>query len=210
MLDDHTNVDILMDQIASKHPDLLEVRLDKLHDRKLLDDIAKKKSFPLIVTDRSGRSQRSKLQLLRFAVASGFDMADLELTATNGAEVKQLKSDGASVIVSYHDYSQTPRKEKLKKVMEAERKLGCDIFKLVTTACILADNLTILSFVESEAANTKLVSFAMGRQGIMSRILSPLFGAEFTFASLTEDAKTAEGQLSIDDLRSAWRILGHQ
>jgi 3-dehydroquinate dehydratase len=48
----------------------------------------------------------------------------------------------------------------------------------------------------------------MGKLGIASRVLSPFFGAEFTFASIDDQSKTAEGQMSIDDLRWVWKMLG--
>jgi 3-dehydroquinate dehydratase type I len=121
-----------------------------------------------------------------------------------------MKSEGAEVILSFHDDSRTPPREELTKILEAEKKLGGDICKIVTTARQPRDNLTLLSFVENESANVRLVSFAMGTHGVPSRILSPWFGAEFTFAALSDKLKTAEGQLTIDELRSAWQILGLQ
>lgn len=98
----------------------------------------------------------------------------------------------------------------MREVLEAEAKTGADMCKVVTTALQARDNLTVLDFVAEEAAKVSLVSFAMGQRGIPSRVLSPLFGAAFTFASLTEESKTAEGQLSMDQLRNAWQILGIQ
>jgi 3-dehydroquinate dehydratase type I len=112
------------------------------------------------------------------------------------------------VILSSHDFSKTPPPEELNRILEAEKRLGGDICKLVTTARSQHDNLTILTFLEAEANDTKLVSFAMGREGVTSRILSPIFGAQFTFAALSEESRTADGQLTLDELRSAWQILG--
>jgi 3-dehydroquinate dehydratase type I len=210
MVEDETNIGALMKEISPKKPDLLEIRLDRLHERKLLEEIADRKSFPVIATDRSDRGQRGKLEQLSYAAALGFDFVDLRYADTDAAAVKQMKSKGAEVILSFHDYSQTPPKEELTKILEAQKSLGGDICKLVTTACLPHDNLTVLGFVEREAVNVRLVSFAMGRQGTPSRILSPFFGAEFTFAALSDKARTADGQLSIDELRSAWHILGLQ
>lgn len=210
MVEGDTNIDALMKEISLKKPDLLEIRLDRLHERTLLEEIANRKSVPVIATDRSDRSQRRKLEQLSYAAALGFDFVDLEYAATDAAAVKQMKSKGAEVILSFHDYSQTPPKEELTKILEAQKSLGGDICKLVTTARLPHDNLTVLGFVENEAGNVRLVSFAMGRHGTPSRILSPLFGAEFTFAALSNKARTADGQLSIDELRSAWHILGLQ
>jgi len=210
MVEDYTNIDALMKEISPKKPDLLEIRVDRLHERKLLKELANGKPCPIIATDRSDRGQNSKLEQLSYAAGLGFDFVDLEYATADTAAVRQMKLKGAEVILSFHDYSQTPPEDELAKILEAEKSLGGDVCKLVTTARLPHDNLTVLGFVESEAANARLVSFAMGNQGTPSRILSPLFGAEFTFAALSDKARTAEGQLSIDELRSAWQILGLQ
>ncbi|HXX72387.1 MAG TPA: type I 3-dehydroquinate dehydratase [Candidatus Acidoferrales bacterium] len=208
MIDDRTDIGSLMEQISLKKPDLMEIRLDKLHNREILKEVADRKSLPTIATDKSDRSLASKLEQYAYAADMGIDFADLDLANADAATVKQLKSKGASVILSFHDNSQTPSEERLIEILNAEKKLGGDICKIVTTARHPRDNLTVLGFVQNEAPSVKLVSFAMGTQGMSSRILSPIFGAEFTFAALSHNTKTAEGQLTIDELRSAWRILG--
>jgi 3-dehydroquinate dehydratase type I len=210
MVDNDTKINALMEQISSKKPDFLEIRLDKLHDRRILEEIADRKSFPVIATDRSDRDITSKLEQLAYAAGAGLEFVDLDLATADAATVKQMKSKGAKVILSYHDFSQTPSEEGLVKILEAEKKLGCDVCKIVTTARLPRDNLTILGFVQNEATSVRLISFAMGMHGALSRILSPWFGAEFTFAALSDKSKTAEGQLTIDELRSAWQVLGLQ
>ena len=207
MVRDDTNIGAMIECISSKKPDLVEIRIDKLHERRPLEEIAKKKSFPIIATDRSDRDRRSKLDQLSDAAGLGFDIVDIEIP-TSDAVVKQLKRQGAEVILSFHDYSRTPTREELSKILEAEKKLEGDICKVVTTARLPHDNLTILEFVEHEATKGRLVSFAMGKEGVPSRILSPIFGAEFTFAALDDERRTAEGQVTIDELRSTWEILG--
>jgi 3-dehydroquinate dehydratase type I len=77
----------------------------------------------------------------------------------------------------------------------------------VTNATNTDDNLTILAFVNEASHDARVVSFAMGKLGVPSRALSPIFGAEFTFAAMNEESRTAVGQLSIDDLRRVWRLL---
>ena len=208
-LNDNENIDRLMEQINSKKPDLVEFRLDQSTNPQILSKITEKKSFPAIATDRSGRASTPKF--LEEAAAAGFEFVDIDISSDHiEPRIKQLRSHDAQVILSSHDYSNTPSADQLRKILEAERKAGGDVCKIVTTALEARDNLTILDFVSTEAAQTRLVAFAMGSRGIPSRILSPYFGAEFTFASLTEESKTAEGQLSIDNLRNAWQILGIQ
>ena len=211
MVDDKSNVGKLIDQISVKKPDLVEFRLDKLHEPRLLEEIVNTKSFPVIATDKSNRASIASLELLSHAAAAGFDLVDIELsTASSNPIVKKLKSHGSEVIVSFHDYSRTPSFEQLRKVLQAEKESGGDVCKVVTTALKPSDNLAILGFVEEESANTRLVSFAMGSYGMPSRVLSPWFGAEFTFAAISEESKTADGQLSVDALRMVWQALGIQ
>jgi 3-dehydroquinate dehydratase type I len=209
VVDDKANIDRLIRHIASKKPDVVEFRLDQLDDPGPLEEIVRRKSFPAIATDKSDRGSTTTLELLSRAARTGFELVDVELsTASSGTAVEQLKSHGAEVILSFHDYSQTPSAGELTRILEAEKNAGGDICKVVTTALQPRDNLTVLDFVEREAPTTRLVSFAMGSYGVLSRILSPWFGAEFTFASISGDSKTADGQLSIDELRSVWQTLG--
>jgi len=48
----------------------------------------------------------------------------------------------------------------------------------------------------------------MGEAGVISRILSPLFGGEFTYASTKTGSESAPGQLTIAELREIYRVLG--
>jgi 3-dehydroquinate dehydratase len=48
----------------------------------------------------------------------------------------------------------------------------------------------------------------MGEAGKASRLLSPLFGAFFTFASLEKGDETASGQMSIGEMRTLYQVLG--
>jgi 3-dehydroquinate dehydratase-1 len=209
MLDDSDNIGELIQQISQKKPDLVEIRLDKVQTTQVLETITQKKTFPAIATVRSNRESAEKLLLE--AASVGFEYVDVDLSSPFAKEaIKQAKAFGAEVIVSFHDFEKTPPPDRLNEVLNSGFEMKGDLCKIVTTARQPRDNLTVLDFVQERAENSRLVSFAMGPQGIPSRILSPLFGAEFTFASLTEEKKTADGQLSIDNVRSVWQLLGVQ
>ena len=201
------SIPTLLNRIRSKKPDLVEYRLDYLTGSSALEKIAKSKVCPLIAADRSGRKQSGTLLLE--AADAGFDFIDVDLSfPLAGSIIKKLKTHDIGVIVSHHDFLETPLEEKLAQLLRIEREMGGDICKIVTTATKPADNLIILRFISKCSPRAKLVSFAMGKLGMTSRVLSPFFGAEFTFASLDDASKTAEGQMSIDDLKKMWKMLG--
>ena len=98
--------------------------------------------------------------------------------------------------------------EKLKKVLKEEVVLGADVCKIITTAQSVKDNMKALDFVSKASKKVKLVCFAMGELGRHSRLVSPVFGAFFTFACLDEKRKTAKGQLTIHEMNLAYETLG--
>jgi 3-dehydroquinate dehydratase-1 len=122
--------------------------------------------------------------------------------------IANLREAGAKPIVSFHDFDTTLELSRLNIVLEEEIALGAEVCKIVTTANQVEDNLTTLNFVSKASKKAKIVCFAMGELGKPSRLLSPVFGAFFTFASIDEKRKTAKGQLTIQEMRRAYELLG--
>lgn len=200
----------LIDRICIKKPDLVEFRTDRLHQFSILEDIAQKKTFPAIITDKTKRGLTDRKLLLK-AASAGFEFVDVDLYSDlMKSELREITANGAEVITSFHDSAATPSTNELRRTLRLAKKRGGDIYKIVTTATNPRDNLTILNFLEESSREARVISFAMGPIGIPSRVLSPLFGSEFTFATLSEQSSTAPGQLSIDNLRSVWSLLGLQ
>ena len=119
-----------------------------------------------------------------------------------------LRHLGAKSILSYHKYDGALTISDMTKVLEKEISNGADICKIVTTAKTIEDNLTTLNFISAMPSRVKLVCFCMGENGRISRLLSPMFGAFFTFASLEEGNETAKGQMTIDQMMAAYGLLG--
>jgi len=206
----------LIEKAEAQHADLIEIRLDSLKNHDRIADIPRCSKTPLIATNKSmehhGRfsgSENERQKILMDAARNGFEYVDVDLSTPNiGKLVGNLHEVGAKTIVSYHDFDRTTKLSQLNKVLEVEIALGAEICKIVTTARHVEDNLTILDFVSKASKKAKIVCFAMGELGRSSRLLSPVFGAFFTFASIDEKRKTAEGQLTIQEMRRAYEILG--
>ncbi len=202
---------------AEKHgAELIEVRLDVLRDYDKLADIAECGNVPMIATNKSTKhhgqfsgNELERQQTLFKAAENGFEYVDVELSSQNCQNIiDKLDETGAKPIVSFHDFNRTPSLPEMNRVLEQEIASGADICKIVTTATSIEDNLTLLNFVSAGCKGVKLVSFAMGELGKPSRLLSPLFGAHFTIASLEKKRETAPGQLTIQEMRDIYRNMG--
>ena len=79
---------------------------------------------------------------------------------------------------------------------------------MVTTARSFQDNLAVLQIIK-DFPETKVVAFAMGAAGQISRVLCPLAGGYFTYASVAEGKESAEGQVTVEELRKIYAMLGN-
>jgi len=206
----------LIERAENQHADFIEIRLDSLKKHNKLADIAHCNNTPLIATNRSTRcrgkflgSETKRKKILIDAARNGFEYVDIELSTSKLRNIiSSLREMGVKPIVSFHDFNETSSSSQLNKILEKETASGADVCKIVTTARFVEDNLTMLEFVSKACKNARIVCFAMGELGKPSRLLSPVFGAFFTIASLERGRKTAQGQLTIQEMRSAYEALG--
>jgi len=188
----------------------VEARLDYLASFSGIERIPGRLGIPVIATLRpvaegggfSG-DEAGRTKLLERAGESGFSYLDIELGSAASASLPRRWS----TIISWHDHASTPELERLEEVLEQALSSGAEIAKVVTTAMKSVDNISVLRFLSRHARSNKVVAFAMGDEGLPSRILSPLFGSQFTYASLRRGAETAPGQIPLDELRRTLREL---
>lgn len=193
--------------------DLLEVRIDLIGPgwRRLVKGLTK----PWIACNRIASeggswqsSEEDRINELLGAAGLGAGMIDIEL-ASAGLEAAVSRIKGrAECLLSYHNFSETPPLESLTNIMRRQLAAGADICKVVTTARRFEDNLTTLRLI-NELPQARVVSFAMGAQGVLSRVLGPLAGAEFTYASVETGRESASGQLAAADLKRIYESLKH-
>jgi 3-dehydroquinate dehydratase type I len=200
----------LIEKAEDAHADLIEVRLDCLEDHSELADLAAHGKLPKIATNRKPLKNEAEKQVLFDAAKNGFEYVDVDLSNPKLTHlVRELNTLGAKPIVSFHDSNRSLSLAELNSVLEQEISSGADVCKIVTTAKRVEDNLTILNFTSAAASGkAKIVCFAMGELGKVSRLLSPLFGGYFTFASLERGSETATGQMTIQEMKTAYELLG--
>jgi len=147
----------------------------------------------------------SQLDILTKAAAAGCQLVDMELQSAlrcKRAQLERLRTR-AALILSYHDFRGT---KKLEETLEKMVAMPADFYKIVTTATTLHDNVVMMKFLEKNSDRHSLIGLCMGEQGIISRVLGVRAGSAFTFAAVSEDEKTAPGQVTAQDLRSTYRI----
>ncbi len=206
----------LIEKAEQAEADLIEVRLDCLEVSRNLSDLSASTKIPLIAANKlqseKGYFQGTESewqQTLLFAAKSGFEYIDVNLTSPKHKDtISQLKQLGTKTIVSYHKFNGVLSVSAMEKVLDDEIASGASICKIVTTAKQVEDNLPVLSFVSFASCKAQLVCFCMGEHGKISRLLSPVFGSLFTFASLEQGSETAVGQMSINEMHTVYGLLG--
>jgi 3-dehydroquinate dehydratase/shikimate dehydrogenase len=150
-------------------------------------------------------SMASELDILAKASAAGCQLLDVELQTANKVKPAQLQKlrNRSALILSFHDFRGT---RKLDETLAKMLPLQADFYKIVSTATMLSDNVTMIKFLAKESDKHSLIGICMGEQGIISRVLGVRAGSVFTFAAISPDEKTAAGQVTAQELRNVYRI----
>jgi 3-dehydroquinate dehydratase/shikimate dehydrogenase len=196
----------------------LEFRLDYLEKPlaalpRLKEFLAEKSVVTAIATcrrDANGGKFKgtiaAELEVLQKATASGFHLLDLELQtaeAIEASELEKLRSGGAALMVSYHDFHTT---KDLDGIFERIRPYEPEFVKIVSTARALSDNVVMMQFLARSGDHANMVGLCMGDQGVISRVLAVRAGSAFTFAAAVEGEETAPGQIAARTLTDTYRI----
>ncbi len=191
--------------------DLFELRIDLIGDG--WQEVAKNLSKPWLACNRRADEggdwrgdESERVQILLSAIDLGATIVDIEL-GTPGVEklVADIKGK-AECLISYHNLKKTLPLEEMREIVNKQLAAGAATCKVITTARTFADNLAVLQLI-SGFPQIKVVSFAMGNAGQISRVLCPLVGGYFTYASIEEGSESADGQITVENLRKIYGML---
>ncbi len=215
------------DRLIALSPDLIEWRLDHYTDYDKPENIREALSIlrqatgetPIILTCRSAAeggncrlSIQNRLKVNQTAVAGQqIDFIDTELS--NGAEaITALKRDcdqsNTKLILSYHDFKQTPDKFALLDRLKAAQDQGAHIAKIAVMPQTPKDVLTLLDAAYSARTTIleiPIIAISMGKMGIISRIAGGFYGSDITFA--VGQKSSAPGQIPVNELRRCWQSM---
>jgi 3-dehydroquinate dehydratase type I len=206
---------------AMPHADLIEIRADYLEESELAP-VLSQRTKPFIVTNRrkeeGGRfegEERKRLEILKQAMDWGADYIDVEMGSDeillqSLIDEQRKNRERTELLLSYHDFRGTPSTSELYTLLDRMAQTKAEIIKIVTYANGYEDNLRTLSLIPyAKKQGQDIITFCMGEKGKVSRILAPMIGAVWVYASSSHGRGSAPGQLTAPELRELWRQLKH-
>ena len=194
--------------------DLVEFRLDSLPslDIRLVKELISKFSRRCILTLRprwegglyDGDEEERLSMILEISEAKPA-YVDLELKSREVERNAEKLRRSSRLILSLHDRDGCLSEDDLREAALKAMKLG-DYAKIVTTAKSVLDNVKVLSLY-NQLPRERLIAFAMGELGMISRILSPMAGAPIVYTCLPRE-QVAPGQLSVAEMKRILRLMG--
>lgn len=194
---------------AAKTAELAEIRIDLCgFDVNEVSRLFSAKPTKLLATCRPDKMGAEKqMELLKTAIDAGAYMVDIEIEADESFKkevASYARSKGCIVIVSYHNYTNTPDKEELDAIIKGCFDSGADIAKIAAMANSQKDAARLLSLYDTEQ---NILVLGMGAAGKITRIAATILGAPFTFAALSRETATAPGQLTTKEIQDAIAML---
>ncbi len=221
--------------ILPKNPDVIEWRVDffdDIHDaprvvataraiREAIADTLVKPIPPIIFTRRASHeggeaiaitmTEDAVVALYEAVCASGaVDFIDYELSQSPAhlAKLREVsRVHDVAMIVSYHNFNNTPTKAMLAdKFAEAEAQ-GADVVKVAVMPQQMSDVLALLeaTLTASQMMQIPIITMSMGAMGAMTRLCGHLYGSALTFA--VGQTASAPGQIPVDELRAVLTTL---
>ena len=194
--------------------EVIEIRLDAMNKPEVAL-LVKALKRPLLFTNRPAweggaftGSEERRIKPLLAAVRAGATYVDLEMRAESALrrrlfrEIEQNSPD-TMLILSWHDFNRTPGTAELEDIFAHLCRSGAQVGKIVTMAHDYQDAQRVLALQElSMEWEFPLISFAMGKAGMLSRVATLERGGYMTYAAPDSVPGTAPGQLRLSELYS--------
>ena len=210
-----------------KSIDLVEWRGDcfcRVHDLTEMEQTAKilrqqMGDCPILFTCRTedGRfsiSIRDYIELNKRMIATGcIDLVDVELFMGDMVcreLVEYAHAHHVAVVISNHEFEQTPDVDVMVRRLQSMRYLGADVPKIAVMPKNNRDVLKLLQATDTFNqwfGDCPIITMSMGKMGVISRLCGETFGSALTFATVGK--ASAPGQISVDEVKTVLDIL-HQ
>lgn len=214
-------------EVLEVDPDVIEWRIDFFEDvcdlektvtaLKMIRNIIGE--TPLIFTFRSDLEggfkkvkDETRYKIIEQVIGTEeIDVVDIELISgkTNIDRIRTAAiKHNTPLVLSYHNFEETPSVEFMVDKMKDQVLNGADIAKIAVVSKNERDVLNLL-LATLKARETMpdipLITMAMGKLGVITRIAGGIFGSDLTFG--THGGISAPGQIPVEELRNAMKIL---
>ena len=202
-----------MKRASDMGANLLEWRLDVTREPEV-ESVLHQAPLPVIATVRPSEhgghfhgTKEEQLQLLLRSAAGGSSYVDWEFRREEDLP-EDLASMREQVILSYHNFHETPPKNTLESLFEEMAAIRAGVVKVVTLARKMEDNLSVLNLIgQGREQGVKVVAFCLGSMGRISRVACLLVGGVFTYAALERGAEAAPGQFTLPEMNRLLEML---
>ncbi len=213
--------------VADLNPDVIEWRVDyydQAGDPQAVKDVLTEigpslKNIPVIFTFRhqceggfKEYSQDVRLATIQAALETGYaDIIDVEACNEKSfidAVKAAVEAAGAKLILSFHNFTETPSEEFIYNKLIEEKELGADIPKLAVMPKNFLDVLTLMKATyraRTEAVDLPMITMSMGDLGKISRVIGDLYGSDMSF--VVGKAASAPGQIPVAVVNELWKLL---
>lgn len=214
---------------ANPNADLAEFRIDLLdfaRDTQAVISLGQQlnqilKDKPLIATIRTanegGQMQISDQDYARFYSAylkqpfmqlldiEMFRQAELVKTLVNQAHQQKVL-----VVMSNHDFEQTPIQAEIEQRLLQQDAWGADVLKIAVMPKNSQDVLRLMNatLAVREKSKKPLLTMSMGQLGTISRIATATMGGNMSFGMIGQ--ASAPGQIDVGDLKHLLRMVQPQ
>ena len=180
-----------------------ELRIDLVKPSAVeIEKMLADKNVSYIATCRPGIfDEPTSISLLETAIKAGADYVDVEIERGEqiASHIKNVcKGTTCKMIISYHNFEETPDIEELNKIVEQCVSYGADCVKIACKVNFPQDNAKLLSLYNLDE---NIVAFGMGEKGKISRLASLRCGAPFTYVAANSGNNTAPGQISENEMQ---------
>ena len=187
--------------------DIAELRIDHFSDctrGHVLEVVRRFAGTPVLATIRSQAEggkwtspEKARAALFE-EILPAVDAIDIELSSSSilTQVVEAARAANKPVVVSFHNFEETPSLDSLDSIANRAVASGADIVK-VAALTTTPEDVQVLAQFTLRHRDKGVVTIGMGDTGMPTRIFFPLLGSLFTFASFGEG--TAAGQLSLEE-----------
>lgn len=199
--------------------DIIELRIDQWTDvtgvKQVINELKELPfEFKVLITYRSnsqgGKGHVNEMEyqnvIQKLINESGYEMLDIEWDDKKDKNtylsfINKAHQKGIQVVLSHHNFNETPSLEELKFIYYKMHQFEADYLKVAVMPNDEKDVLHLLEAVKdsADALNQHIIGIAMSDIGIVSRTAQGVFGGTVSYGCLNEPQ--APGQIHIEELK---------